>query len=1319
MSFAVHDEALRASLRRSFLARSDGVTESAKLGPIVDELKEASYSLLLELVAEWKLENVTIHRLPEEVLALCFALLPFRDRVSASHVSCNWRRISLSYPAIWAHIELGDSLINNTALFKMALGRSGNHPIDIVHGLTFDTDGVIEDSVMTHIHHIRTISYSTTPRPALLSQAAPMLEVLHGSGEHLHIASDFLGGQVGRLRSLHAQIGSFAARCPALGTLTDIAIHVPATAQGAEHFRHLFRFCPVLEVLVLLRLPIALAPFIPTGPAPASLRSVMMESCDAGFDLTAHCAAWQLASRSDITIFQNATAGEDLALIISGALSIDVRHISNSPTSVITALGPGSRRRVIEEHDDPHSLAAVMQRVRSTLADVQALSVPATSLPAFMDVFAVLPELKHLTINLHDDRTAAQSHISWLPWNLLTPLARLPGLRPGLQTLILNVVWRGPQDPPSRRDALDLTAHLRRLMHVGLPPILVKGFAAETLHNLPVPEFPGFLVHFVDQGLFPPACPVLSTVTSLSLDGPSSAESAPTFRHLFRLFSALQSLTLCHLLSQYSQFLPDGPVPASLRRLVLESEHNHYDLSEHYAHWHSQNLSDVGICQFTGPTRHVSQFLSGAVELIIRREHPFGPWKSLIAVCPEGRRRALDFHDAGYDMQRLAETVSSVQTALSDVRSINISAVALSDFVPVIAVLPKLTHLTVTVKPDDNSRDGRNFRWHDLASLAHLPASRPELQSIAIKVVCGKESCTPNASDARALFLHLEAVEPSGLPDIMVKGFPPESVLGIEISQLDGFKVAFETNCGSVNRGIEASTDGVAAPASDLEPMLLSLAHGVTDASQISDTYQELGSAAARILCDLVQKWSIGNDSSRCFPDEVLAAIFDVVPVRDRLVVSHVCRRWRSVALAHPAIWADIYELPRCKDGLALVLMALSRTGKYPVQLSLSTDCDGAPELLSALKNHMDHIEQLSWGPGCESMPLTTPAPLLSEIQGVSLDVPSDFLGGQVSTLTKIYMVQFYLPATCPALSTVTSLELHGPLSEDAAENYDKLFTLFPRLEYLRISLLHGDLADTLPTGPAPRTLQDLYLEGIEYDDYDLMQHYTAWKTDDNLQNVTFAQDCCEIADLGALIGGAVKLVIGEEDDTNRTQIAASGCDGWSRAIGFQDLEDGHAAYVAEMIFDVRESLPDLHTLEIEAAYLAAFLPLCDSWPKLTHLALSVLPAIGDEPAYDWAPLRCLSHVRQHSQSIVAIVIDVKMGPPSADDARTMLAHLSLCDVADILIKGFSNAVIANVETPDDFLTGLGIRFARDEDTHSNMDAGTLPDSGWDDDAPV
>ncbi|EJD39773.1 hypothetical protein AURDEDRAFT_171223 [Auricularia subglabra TFB-10046 SS5] len=501
MSVGDAHEMLRTALTRYFNVLASNAIEADKIETTVDRLTRASRSILCELVNDWHQDHSHLRWIPDEVVSRCFALLPFRDRLTASRVSRGWRAIALAHPAIWSDLDLRGGFANKTALLAMALDCARHHPVDLRSCSWPVGRGDVDDILATHMHHIRSLDIPGSSCRTALCSRAPLLQHLRVIQGHLRMGKDFLGGQVGRLKTL------------------------------------------------------------------------------------------------------------------------DLCYVS-----------------------------------------------------------------------------------------------------------------------------------------------------------------------------FPPACPALSTVTTLCLYGPFNAESAPTFRHLFRLFPTLQSLSLCHLHLRDSQFLPDGPAPNSLRRLVLESEHTGFDVSERYARWHSLNLSGVEIRQFTGPPQHIAQLVSGATELTIRHEYSVWEWNSIIAVGPESLRRALDFHDVAYDARRFAETVLRVCTALSDVRTVDISATALSDFVPVLGALPKLAHLAVNVKPEANEADVREVRWDNLSSLARLPPLCPELQSIVIDVVC----CTPSALDARALILQLEAIQPATLSEITVKGFSSDTVLGMEILQLENFRVAFEVTAASV-----------------------------------------------------------------------------------------------------------------------------------------------------------------------------------------------------------------------------------------------------------------------------------------------------------------------------------------------------------------------------------------------------------------------------------------------------------------------------------------------------------------------------------------
>ncbi|EJD42870.1 hypothetical protein AURDEDRAFT_126224 [Auricularia subglabra TFB-10046 SS5] len=360
-----------------------------------------------------------------------------------------------------------------------------------------------------------------------------------------------------------------------------------------------------------------------------------------------------------------------------------------------------------------------------------------------------------------------------------------------------------------------LTAHMSHIQHLELPR---RVSPAALIHHAPHLRYlkiqtncrirPDFLGGCVGQlttlslrsVIFSAEiCPALSTVTDLSLHPPYDPDHDHTYRPLFRLFPALQALSLQELEFQDTGIVPDGPAPASLRRLSLKTSQTQFDVCECYANWESvtPNLSHVVITQYSPPEGHLRHIVSGAVELNIRRKRSHVHWRmDIVAVGPRERRREVTFWSTSDDSALVAQTLVDVRSALEDVTSFDVSANSLTAFLYAIAALPKLAHLTVTY-PSDNSELGEH---NPLSSFAHVPEHCPRLQSIVVNVVSSEEKCPPSADDASALLSQLESISNVQLPALVVKGFPSDITSGIHVPHFDGFHVAFENGEGMDTR---------------------------------------------------------------------------------------------------------------------------------------------------------------------------------------------------------------------------------------------------------------------------------------------------------------------------------------------------------------------------------------------------------------------------------------------------------------------------------------------------------------------------------------
>ncbi|EJD39727.1 hypothetical protein AURDEDRAFT_171176 [Auricularia subglabra TFB-10046 SS5] len=483
MSSAAHVDALRPAFASYFKMVSDGVPEAAQIKRLCDELKEASHVLVSELLTQWDTDNNRTLCFPDEILALCFCFLPFRDRVLASHVSRRWRTVSLTRPAIWAYIDFDVSFRNQAELFRMALERTGAHPIDVFNCPHLDQGFVVEQSLVHHMHHIRTLQYDKALYTAPLLSPAPRLETLACEIIPLDIRADFLGGVVGQLTTLRFCTVSFPTKCPALSTVTKLSLRGPQYAHYARNLGLSFQLFPVLQSLHLSDLKHSFSTDLPAGLVPASLRSLHLHTSDPDYDLTQLYAGWRSNDLSSVEICHNAVLSRHYVHLVDAPLTLYVRRESESATSVVTGVGPGSRCRRLEyweEADDQRVLAAQLVELKSALANVHAISVPATSLGPLLGVFAILPRLTRLT------------------WAALAPLASLPVHRPDLPSIVLKVACDGRTCAPAAQDARGLLAQLEGFAHAKLPDIIVDGFAPAVLRGVPPPEFPGFRIAFRD-----------------------------------------------------------------------------------------------------------------------------------------------------------------------------------------------------------------------------------------------------------------------------------------------------------------------------------------------------------------------------------------------------------------------------------------------------------------------------------------------------------------------------------------------------------------------------------------------------------------------------------------------------------------------------------------------------------------------------------------------------------------------------------------------------------------------------------------------------
>ncbi|KZV81254.1 hypothetical protein EXIGLDRAFT_844757 [Exidia glandulosa HHB12029] len=281
-----------------------------------------------------------------------------------------------------------------------------------------------------------------------------------------------------------------------------------------------------------------------------------------------------------------------------------------------------------------------------------------------------------------------------------------------------------------------------------------------------------------------------------------------------------------------------------------------------------------------------------------------------------------------------------------------------------------------------------------------------------------------------------------------------------------------------------------------LRDVFRDLTHGAHSASHVQEILMAVMDKSLRVLRDEMFEWNASFITQR-LPPEVLAICMQCLPFMDRIRVSHVSRDWRSVALAFPALWADIRLSTKYRAAPHLLRLALSRTGICPIdftysQVTPTIDNFGINDVLC---EHMHHLRSIDWSGSIDMTCFSRPAPMLEVIRCTTVQGPSvhgDFLGGVVGRLRSMDVRCLYLAdEPCPALSTVQHLECSLPWNVTVGEN--GLFSRAPALEFLALRNVRE--LNSLPSGPAPPSLKHVSIETTN-DDFDFDAVLEEWGHD-------------------------------------------------------------------------------------------------------------------------------------------------------------------------------------------------------------------------------
>ena len=222
-------------------------------------------------------------------------------------------------------------------------------------------------------------------------------------------------------------------------------------------------------------------------------------------------------------------------------------------------------------------------------------------------------------------------------------------------------------------------------------------------------------------------------------------------------------------------------------------------------------------------------------------------------------------------------------------------------------------------------------------------------------------------------------------------------------------------------------------------------------------------------------------------PPEILSQIPRFFPIRDLVVVTQVCRYWRTTFTSCGPLWCNI----DCIRGPE-ALTCLHRSKGSPIHVSVRKIPDD--EVLAELSPHIGRIKSLllksRWFVAQSVFTrFTDPAPNLETLTVICRPstaaagpVPSTLLTGNLPNLRSFTLQGFASDLTHFVLPNLTYFEMSSVTSSPISMSLAELLAFFersPLLEVVRIDF-HGECVHDAPKQKTVslRALQTLYISG-------------------------------------------------------------------------------------------------------------------------------------------------------------------------------------------------------------------------------------------------
>ncbi|EJD44667.1 hypothetical protein AURDEDRAFT_184954 [Auricularia subglabra TFB-10046 SS5] len=328
-----------------------------------------------------------------------------------------------------------------------------------------------------------------------------------------------------------------------------------------------------------------------------------------------------------------------------------------------------------------------------------------------------------------------------------------------------------------------------------------------------------------------------------------------------------------------------------------------------------------------------------------------------------------------------------------------------------------------------------------------------------------------------------------------------------------------------------------------------------------------------RAIAAFCERWN--SRVGALLPPELLVNCFERLSFNDRLLVSHVSRYWRQVALSTPMLWSAFAVSKQ--DGKLGEMLRRSQAVPLSLKLLLSPDEE------TALGPHFVRLRVLQ----CHNPPSRLDAPLLETLEASRINadevvLSGDYVGSSAQSLRTLQLRTFSIAPTCPVFRRLR--ELRANFSPDTS--LPRLFALCPALESLTVwcDIRLGRNPRPLFT-PLPQRLSEVTVSGLLLQDGPTFDALRPWLNHrfrrlelDRLQNIAGALHlfCQSINEpdstwfLEILVEGNLIFTLSTAADRTRILVPFYGRVSTVEAIGSLNRFHPHIHRLANLTLSIR-----------------------------------------------------------------------------------------------------------------------------------------------------